>query len=459
MGTHPIFESDFDCLTVMVAENETEINDQAENGKISVDQLWTNILSNNAKNQLTLANKRTIILGDNLTGRRTLISKIINDDKDPYRGHGLSYEYINITGKDEEECGCLSFITVDPSAPIRAQFTAAIPDAESLSDSLIVITLDFSKPWAVLESLQRWVREIKSHRDEWLRIPAKDINEMKDNLQEKWLKQSNLEELEGCILENSLGCEILVVGLKADILQTTLNEEGMSEQHADLLQFQLREECLKLGAALFYCSAKEPRTVETLKAYILNNLFGIESDQLQPRGVSREAIFIPMGWDTEKRINLLKEGPELPATIATPRQRPTLHEQELTAEDEQQSLLRVEQLLEQASQSSAARGGAPSPSVVKSGTPARPAGVPSAQLPRPSVPTASATKISAASPSAAAAAAASGAAPQANERMLADFFNQLLLKNGPTGRTPKPTAPGGAPSAPASNTPSTGPQK
>ena len=48
----------------MVAENETEINDQAENGKISVDQLWTNILSNNAKNQLTLANKRTIILGE-----------------------------------------------------------------------------------------------------------------------------------------------------------------------------------------------------------------------------------------------------------------------------------------------------------------------------------------------------------------------------------------------------------
>ena len=48
----------------MVAENETEINDQVENGKISVDQLWTNILSNNAKNQLTLANKRVIILGE-----------------------------------------------------------------------------------------------------------------------------------------------------------------------------------------------------------------------------------------------------------------------------------------------------------------------------------------------------------------------------------------------------------
>ena len=31
----------------------------------------------------------------------------------------------------------------------------------------------------------------------------------------------------------------------------------MSEQHADLLQFQLREECLKLGAALFYCSGTD----------------------------------------------------------------------------------------------------------------------------------------------------------------------------------------------------------
>ena len=67
--------------------------------------------------------------------------------------------------------------------------------------------------------------------------------------------------------------------------------------------------------------AKEPRTVETLRAYILNSLFEIESDQLTPRGVSREALFIPIGWDTYKRNNLLKEGPELPTTIVAPRTR------------------------------------------------------------------------------------------------------------------------------------------
>ena len=42
---------------------------------------------------------------------------------------------------------------------------------------------------------------------------------MKDDLQEKWMKLSTVEELEGSMLEHSLGCEIIVVGLKADVLQ------------------------------------------------------------------------------------------------------------------------------------------------------------------------------------------------------------------------------------------------
>ena len=54
--------------------------------------------------------------------------------------------------------------------------------------------------------------------------PAKDINNMKDDLQEKWMKLSNVEELEGSMLENSLGCEIVVVGLKADVLQVFLGK-------------------------------------------------------------------------------------------------------------------------------------------------------------------------------------------------------------------------------------------
>ena len=50
-------------------------------------------------------------------------------------------------------------------------------------------------------------------------------------------------------------------------------------------------------------------------------LYDVESDILQPRGVSREALFIPIGWESEKRVNLLMEGAGLPEDIPAPQQK------------------------------------------------------------------------------------------------------------------------------------------
>ena len=111
---------------------------------------------------------------------------------------------------------------------------------------------------------------------------------MADNFQKKWLKAGQFEELPEGALTDNLGVEIIVAGLKADALQVkihdlyvsnfdqgVLNDEGMTEKHADLLQFQLRKKCLEIGASLIYASVKEPRTVETLKAYVLKRCVSI----------------------------------------------------------------------------------------------------------------------------------------------------------------------------------------
>ena len=78
------------------------------------------------------------------------------------------------------------------------------------------------------------------------------------------------------VLKSSLlGSSLMLCRLKIyyfaalKIIQGVLNDEGMTEKHADLLQFQLRKKCLEIGASLIYASVKEPRTVETLKAYVL----------------------------------------------------------------------------------------------------------------------------------------------------------------------------------------------
>lgn len=52
------------------------------NMSVSIDELWSTILQDsNSSNSANLLNKRVIILGDNLSGRKTLISKLCNDDK------------------------------------------------------------------------------------------------------------------------------------------------------------------------------------------------------------------------------------------------------------------------------------------------------------------------------------------------------------------------------------------
>ena len=44
---------------------------------------------------------------------------------------------------------------------MRAQFKAALPDVESLKESIIIIAVDLARPWTAIKSLNQWVKEIK----------------------------------------------------------------------------------------------------------------------------------------------------------------------------------------------------------------------------------------------------------------------------------------------------------
>ena len=48
---------------------------------VSIDELWSNILKDNSSNNASLKNKRVVLLGDNLSGRKTLITKLRGDEK------------------------------------------------------------------------------------------------------------------------------------------------------------------------------------------------------------------------------------------------------------------------------------------------------------------------------------------------------------------------------------------
>jgi len=139
------------------------------------------------------------------------------------------------------------------------------------------------------------------------------------------------------------------------------------EEHFDFIQQSIRSFCLQFGAALFYASVKEDKNCDLLYKYLVHRIyrFPFKTPALV---VEKDAVFIPAGWDSSKKIAILHENmhsmkPDQYYTDVIARPMTGLrgihgktttdkprHELEVTAEDEQQFLLRQQQYLQQGAQ-------------------------------------------------------------------------------------------------------------
>ena len=87
---------------------------------------------------------------------------------------------------------------------------------------------------------------------------------------------------------------------------------------------QVRKFCLQYGASLFYTSVKEDKNCDLLYKYLVHRIYhfpfkvgeeGIKYFQLTlpfhvktpALVVEKDAVFIPAGWDNDKKIAILYE--------------------------------------------------------------------------------------------------------------------------------------------------------
>ena len=90
---------------------------------------------------------------------------------------------------------------------------------------------------------------------------------------------------------------------------------------------QVRKFCLQYGASLFYTSVKEDKNCDLLYKYLVHRIYhfpfkvrkagmeGSNIDQLTlpfycqtpALVVEKDAVFIPAGWDNDKKIAILYE--------------------------------------------------------------------------------------------------------------------------------------------------------
>ncbi|ELW56773.1 Cytoplasmic dynein 1 light intermediate chain 2 [Tupaia chinensis] len=356
-------------------------------------------VSTRARSKLP-SGKNILVFGEDGSGKTTLMTKLQGAEHGK-KGRGLEYLYLSVHDEDRDDHTRCNVWILDGDLYHKGLLKFAV-SAESLPETLVIFVADMSRPWTVMESLQKWASVLREHIDK-MKIPPEEMRE----LERKFMKdfQDYIEPEEGCqgspqrrgpltsgsdeenvalplgdnVLTHNLGIPVLVVCTKCDAVSVLEKEHDYRDEHLDFIQSHLRR---------------------------------------------------PAGWDNEKKIAILHENfttvkPEdaYEDFIVKPPVRKLVHDKELAAEDEQVFLMKQQSLL--AKQPATPTRASESPARGPSGSPRTqgrggPASVPSAspgtsvKKPDPNI------KNNAAS-----------------EGVLASFFNSLLSK-----KTGSPGSPG-----------------
>ncbi|KAF9901798.1 hypothetical protein EC991_005648 [Linnemannia zychae] len=271
----------------------------------------------------------------------------------------LSYSFWNVEDDENEET--VARLGIYQVAGSHKSYHALLKyclNTKTIPDSVVMIVLDWSKPWTFMETLQRWIKVLEGALQQicqegsvatatWTKGKA-----LMDELQEKLARflqeytepqphpsigsaifsesqtfnlgstdaQSVLLPLtEGC-LTNNTGVPIAIVCTKSDHINSLEREQDYQEETFDYIQQSLRTICLKYGASLFYTSIHHPHTFANLRQYLLHRLLtpsSLNNTQMQPstfhfkkraQVVERDQVMVPAGWDSIGKIKVLRSG-------------------------------------------------------------------------------------------------------------------------------------------------------
>ncbi|XP_056134682.1 cytoplasmic dynein 1 light intermediate chain 2 isoform X2 [Lampris incognitus] len=429
------------------AAGANDNNNEEEEGQ----NLWSSILSevSTRSSSKLPSGKNILIFGEDGSGKTSIIAKLQGSDQNK-RGRGLEYLYLSVHDEDRDDLTRCNVWILDGDLYHKGLLKFAV-SAKSLADSIAVFVVDMSRPWTIMESLQKWASVLRDHVDK-LKIPAEEMREMEQKMVKAFQDYTEPEEAtpsspqrratatgedEGVVLPlgdntltHNLGIPVLIVCTKCDAVSVLEKEHDYREEHFDFIQSHIRRFCLKYGAGLIYTSVKEEKNLDLLYKYIVHKIYDFQFTT-PALVVEKDAVFIPSGWDNEKKIGILHENfttvrPEdtFEDFVIKPPTRKLVHDKEINAEDEQVFLMKQQSLLAK-QPATPTRGATESPGRTASASPR-----PSGRAGQPNVTGGSPmTAVKKPDPN------MKGAA--ANEGVLANFFNSLLSK-----KTGSPGSPG-----------------
>lgn len=356
-----------------LADDKDSLNN--DNSANESEEIWSSILQGVASSKI-VPTKSLLILGDRDSGKSTLIRHLKGEeDEEVYEGLNangtmsksigtgtddpptndkrsnsdlaLSYTFIEVKDDDAEDTlARLGLYQLAGSYESYQPLLRFALNSSTLPHSLVVVVLDWARPWTFIETLQKWIKFVElgiesvkkegnvGSKDGWTKGKAV-VDELKDLLEKFIQKYSepdaanpnatvNSEEddvalpLGPGVLTTNLAVPLVVVCTKSDNVSTLERELDYKEEQFDYIQQTLRTICLKYGAGLFYTTTRQPQTFVNLRKYILHRLLGSKASSSDTKSayafnikahvVERDTVLVPTGWDSWGKIKVLRDG-------------------------------------------------------------------------------------------------------------------------------------------------------
>uniref|UniRef100_A0A0N5AUL5 Dynein light intermediate chain n=1 Tax=Syphacia muris TaxID=451379 RepID=A0A0N5AUL5_9BILA len=345
------------------------INAVTASGDDDNENIWTQILSEvSARSSNHTHPGSVLFLGDRQCGKSCLLGKLEKREVSE-RGSALEYHFINVhtdyrdasyayqlstagSGVAPGESVTLPVWVLDGYEAFAPLTKFALTSA--LSRNVIVICASFSNFGSILPSLNKWADLISNQISSIFSSSA--IAEGRQAQEIFWQEyveplessmhsdkipsletEHELLPLEKGVLTKNCGAAMVVVLTKCDLARSE-----MSDEQLDRLQFHVRKFCMEHGAALvIYTSAKEEKNTPLLYKYLIHRACGLPFTT-PAHVIERDSVFVPAGWDTTKKLDILKESTcnvEIPLEVQPEGQ--TVEEEQVEAHEEQEFLLKL----------------------------------------------------------------------------------------------------------------------
>mmetsp|Transcript_52507 Transcript_52507/g.148800 ORF Transcript_52507/g.148800 Transcript_52507/m.148800 type:complete len:467 (-) Transcript_52507:98-1498(-) len=293
--------------------------------------LWESILKE-VDTESRMPDKTVIMLGRSGIGKRTLMQQLLHhacpaaaaadtsSDSNP-QGHsravGLDYAYFGARDPEQDEnasapdyvcpsaCSVLILEDMKHEQILRSRLSG-----DMMKHAAAVICLDLKAPWTMLEDLRSWLEVLQRMTSEMMQLlPLGEQDQLREkvtgtisNYKEPGSENNDTVESGSASLVYNMGIPIIIVVTRAD--GASALDSQKTSGWSETIEAYLRNECLSYGAALIYtmCQAKNTRNVDTLFDYIMNRLYAFPLKK-KPQVPSRDALFVPTGWDTQTKVD------------------------------------------------------------------------------------------------------------------------------------------------------------